>query len=79
MKFARPEGVNTKPDIVPIPSARRMAHAAENAEAARISLAPDQIRRLEAAVRPDDVAGARNTVEALRLMNLRTPTPAGCR
>jgi aryl-alcohol dehydrogenase-like predicted oxidoreductase len=55
-------------NIVPIPSTSREEHLVENVRAADMVLSPDQIARLEATIRPGEVAGARNTPSSLALM-----------
>ena len=46
-------------DIVPIPGTRQTRHVLENMAAADISLAPDEVARIGAAVQPDAVSGTR--------------------
>jgi aryl-alcohol dehydrogenase-like predicted oxidoreductase len=57
-------------DIVPIPGTRQIRHLEENAAAADIALTEAQVAALEAATRPEDVAGERNTPDVLALMEL---------
>jgi aryl-alcohol dehydrogenase-like predicted oxidoreductase len=47
------------PHIVPIPGTTRVAHLEENLGAAGVTLSPDLVRRLEALVNQQTVAGAR--------------------
>lgn len=46
-------------DIVPIPGTKRRKYLEENAKAADITLTPDDVAELEAAVPQDEVAGER--------------------
>ncbi|MDF1503739.1 aldo/keto reductase [Roseisolibacter sp. H3M3-2] len=46
-------------DVVPIPGTKRVARLEENAGAARVALAPDELALLDAALAPGRVAGAR--------------------
>jgi aryl-alcohol dehydrogenase-like predicted oxidoreductase len=57
-------------DIVAIPSTNQLRHLEENARAADITLTVEQVRCLEEAVRPEDVAGERNLSDRLSLMEL---------
>lgn len=54
-----------KPWIVPIPGTRRIERLRENIAAAEISLDADMLRRIEAAVPADAVAGASNSEASL--------------
>jgi aryl-alcohol dehydrogenase-like predicted oxidoreductase len=47
------------PDIVPIPGTKRRSYLEENAGAADISLSADEMKTLDAALRPENVAGPR--------------------
>ena len=47
-------------DVVPIPGTKRRARLEENAAAAEIALTEDELRRLDAAVPPEAVRGARH-------------------
>ena len=47
-------------DVVPIPGTKRRARLEENAAAADIALSAEELRRLDAAVPPDAVRGARH-------------------
>ena len=47
-------------DVVPIPGTKRRARLEENAGAAEIALTEDELRRLDAAVPPEAVRGARH-------------------
>jgi len=57
-------------DIVPIPGTNQIRHLEENAAAADITLTTEQIKALEEAAPPHDVAGERNTPDGLALMEL---------
>jgi aryl-alcohol dehydrogenase-like predicted oxidoreductase len=47
------------PDIVPIPGTKRRTYLEENVGAANVSLSAEDMRQLDAALRPDKVAGPR--------------------
>lgn len=47
------------PDIVPIPGTRRIARLDENAQATRITLSADELKRIDAALAATPVAGTR--------------------
>jgi aryl-alcohol dehydrogenase-like predicted oxidoreductase len=47
------------PDIIPIPGTTRIAHLEDNLAAARITLSPAQVQRLDAAINRHTVQGAR--------------------
>ena len=55
-------------DIVPIPATTRPERVDENANAARLELSPDHIRRLDMAFQPGSVAGDRYPEEGMRLL-----------
>ncbi len=46
-------------DIVPIPGTKRLSYLEDNVGAARVSLTPEEMSRLDAALRPEAVAGPR--------------------
>jgi aryl-alcohol dehydrogenase-like predicted oxidoreductase len=50
-------------DIAPIPGTKRRSYLEENVRAAEFSLSADEMRRLDAALAPDVVAGARYNAE----------------
>lgn len=50
-------------DIAPIPGTKRRSYLEENVRAAELSLSVDEMRRLDAALAPDVVAGARYNAE----------------
>lgn len=56
-------------DIVPIPGTRRVRYLEENARAAAITLPPAAWSELDAALASFDVAGARYTEAAMRLLD----------
>lgn len=58
------------PDIIPIPGSRNIARLEENAKAAEIALAPEDVERLRAAVDAADVKGALYPEELLKFVAL---------
>ena len=46
-------------DIVPIPGTKRRSHLEENMAAADIALTPDEVAKIGASVKPDEVSGTR--------------------
>ncbi|MEV1287597.1 aldo/keto reductase [Micromonospora sp. NPDC049679] len=55
-------------DILPIPGTKRVRYVEENAAAADLTLTPDQVARLSAAVPPGGVAGERYPEAAMRAL-----------
>jgi aryl-alcohol dehydrogenase-like predicted oxidoreductase len=53
-------------DILPIPGTKRVSYLEENTAAASVSLAPDQVARLSAAVPVNAVAGERYPEQSMR-------------
>ena len=51
--------ISEHPDFVPIPGSRNIARLEENAKAAEIPLAPEDVKALRAAVDAADVVGER--------------------
>lgn len=58
------------PDIIPIPGSRTIARLEENAKAAEIALAPEDVERLRATVDAADVKGALYPEELLKFVAL---------
>jgi len=52
-------------NLVPIPGANRRSHLEENVGAAAIEITAEELKRIEAAVPPGAVAGARHTEDAM--------------
>jgi len=52
-------------DIVPIPGSKRRQHLEENAGAAAVSLAAEEVTALDAALSPDKVSGPRYSAERM--------------
>jgi aryl-alcohol dehydrogenase-like predicted oxidoreductase len=59
-------------DIVPIPGTKRRKYLEENAAAAEITLTPEEIAQLEAAVPQDQIAGERYTEAGLDMVDQDT-------
>lgn len=60
----------TKGDhIVPIPGTKRIKYLEENAAATQVILSSDEVRKLEAAILPIEVAGDRYTAEGMKGLN----------
>jgi aryl-alcohol dehydrogenase-like predicted oxidoreductase len=57
------------PHIVPIPGTKRVSRLEENAGAVSVRLTAEQVAKLDAAVPPDDVAGARYGAGGLAAVN----------
>ena len=53
------------PDIVPIPGTKRRPYLEENVGAARVSLTAEEMRALDAALRPENVAGPRYNAQQM--------------
>ncbi len=53
-------------DVVPIPGTKRRKYLEENAAAAEISLASDEVARLDDALAPEAIAGPRYSEKAMR-------------
>ncbi|MGN6393656.1 MAG: aldo/keto reductase [Gemmatimonadales bacterium] len=53
------------PDIVPIPGTKRRSYLEENVGAARVSLTTEEMRALDAALRPENVAGPRYNAQQM--------------
>ena len=56
-------------DIVPIPGTKRIKYLEENMTATEISLSPEEMRSLEAAISSLNVAGARYAEEGMKGLN----------
>jgi aryl-alcohol dehydrogenase-like predicted oxidoreductase len=56
-------------DVVPIPGTKRVRYLEENAAAADVTLTPEQLARLEAALPADAVSGDRYPAGALQRVN----------
>jgi aryl-alcohol dehydrogenase-like predicted oxidoreductase len=54
---------------VPIPGTKRRSYLEENVGAAALALGSDQIKRLDAALPPDAVAGPRYTERQMALVD----------
>jgi aryl-alcohol dehydrogenase-like predicted oxidoreductase len=55
--------------VIPIPGTKRVRYLEENVAATELSLAPQQIAALDAAVPPDAVAGQRYPARSMTLLN----------
>jgi aryl-alcohol dehydrogenase-like predicted oxidoreductase len=53
-------------DVVPIPGTKRRAYLEENAAATSLTLRPEDVSRLDAALAPDSIAGPRYNEKAMR-------------
>jgi aryl-alcohol dehydrogenase-like predicted oxidoreductase len=56
-------------DVVPIPGTKRRTYLEENAAAAEITLSPDDVAELEAAVPRDEIVGERYSAMGMRSIN----------
>lgn len=56
-------------DVVPIPATTRIEHFEENLKALEISLSPDDLAAVAAAVPPGEVHGARHPAEHMKTIN----------
>lgn len=79
-EIARPRGcapaqlalawlLHQAPDIVPIPGTRRITRLDENAQATQITLAPEELRRIDDVLESTPVAGSRYPAAQLALLN----------
>ncbi len=55
--------------MIPIPGTKRVRYLEENLGAAELSLTPQQVSALDAAVPPDAVAGTRYAERSMGLLN----------
>jgi len=53
-------------DVVPIPGTKRRTYLEENAAATNVSLAPEDVARLDDALAPNAIAGLRYNEKAMR-------------
>jgi aryl-alcohol dehydrogenase-like predicted oxidoreductase len=56
-------------DVVPIPGTKRRSFLDENVAAAELRLSPDELRRLDDALRPDAVSGPRYSERGLSMID----------
>ena len=56
-------------DIVPIPGTKRRAYLEENVRAAEITLTPEELKQLDAALAPEKIAGPRYNAQNMAYVN----------
>jgi aryl-alcohol dehydrogenase-like predicted oxidoreductase len=56
-------------DVVPIPGTKRRRYLDENAGATNVSLSPDELRELDAALSPEKISGPRYTARQMAMVD----------